>query len=147
MLRGNTDVVASATASVRPATQPFAVIFPPLSRNSAVDADAARNEQAIIDFCFAYIDAQLKYFQTSQNPNGVLVFAQKIRSTPGKRDGLYWPLNDGDHESLFGPNIAMAAITELQRPDQPRPFWGYYFKTLLSQGPAGRGGARDYRVA
>src|SRR3954447_25718697 len=51
-----------------------------------------RNEAAMIDICFSYVDAQLMYFRSTHGADGYFAFAKKIRSTPGLRDGLYWPL-------------------------------------------------------
>jgi hypothetical protein len=114
---------------------------------SAAAAEIARNESSAIDLCRAYVEAQLAYFSRPRNVEGVLAFAERIRSTAGKHDGLYWPLDDdGANESPMGPNVAAAAITEQGPGEQPRPFLGYYFKTLLAQGPAAAGGARNFKV-
>ena len=54
----------------------------------AANVEAARNESIVIDFCSDYVDAQLEYFRTSRTPDGVPAVAEKIRSSPEKRDGL-----------------------------------------------------------
>src|SRR3954447_16888225 len=104
-----------------------------------------RNEAAIVDICFSYVDAQLTYFRSTHRADGHFAFAEKIRSTPGLQDGLYWPLNADGDESPMGPKFAVAAATELNSADA-HPFFGYYFKILMAQGPEAVGGARDYRV-
>jgi hypothetical protein len=135
-------VVASATTSLPPAgASRMGVLNVRLASK-----DMARNEWAAVDVCRDYVEAQLKYFTTNPNRNGFFIFAQKIRSTPGQRDGLYWPIGAGEDESPIGPNVAAAAITEQQASEKARPFSGYYFKTLLRQGRAAAGGARDYRI-
>jgi hypothetical protein len=106
----------------------------------------ARNEKAIINSCLDYVEAQLNYFRSDQDADGFLAFAERIRSTPGRHDGLYWAIGADDDESPMGPNFAAAAITEQEASDDIRPFFGYYFKMLLSQGPEAVGGARDYRI-
>jgi hypothetical protein len=135
--RETADVLASASTSYqlkKHATAP------------APDADITGNEAAVVEACHSYVEAQLKYFDTNRNANGVREFARRIRSTPGKRDGLYWPIAIGEEESPAGPNIALAAIGEQEPRAEPRPFSGYFFRTLAAQGRAAIGGARDYRV-
>jgi hypothetical protein len=105
-----------------------------------------QNEAAVVNVCFGYVEAQLLYFREDHANGGFLEFAQKIRSTPGKRDGLYWPLDGDEDESPLGPQFAAAAVTEDRSGAGSRPYFGYYFKVLLAQGPEAPGGARDYRV-
>jgi hypothetical protein len=143
----NRIVVASATASVPPPTSTLGQM--PASADSGLSKEAPdlmRNESAAIDVCRDYVEAQLKYFRSDTNADGIFAFAKRIRSTPGKRDGLYWAISDGEDESPTGPNVAAAAITEQQPSDKPRPLSGYYFKTLLAQGPAATGGSRNYQI-
>ena len=104
-----------------------------------------RNEAAMIDICFSYVDAQLMYFKSTRGADGHFAFAEKIRSTPGLRDGLYWPLDADGDESPMGPKFAVAAATELN-PADTHPLFGYYFKILVAQGRDAVGGARDYHV-
>jgi hypothetical protein len=135
--RETVDVLASASRSYqlkKHTTAPHA------------QADMADNEAAVVDACHAYVEAQLKYFDSNQNASGVREFAPRIRSTPGKRDGLYWPIAIGEDESPVGPNMASAAVAEQEPQAEPRPFSGYFFRTLPAQGRAAIGGARDYRV-
>jgi hypothetical protein len=134
---GAVDVLTSASASYHLKKH----VIAPDAR-----ADIADNEAAAVDACHAYVEAQLKYFNTRQNAAGVHEFASRIRSTAGKRDGLYWPIVAGEDESPVGPNIASAAFAEQEPPAEPRPFSGYFFRTLPAQGRAAIGGARHYRV-
>ena len=113
---------------------------------SARDRLGARNEAAVVDVCLNYVEAQFLYFRANYPGDGHLAFAQKIRSTRGKRDGLYWAPDAADDESPMGPRFAVAAITEEPPDGNEQPFFGYYFKILLAQGGEARGGARDYRV-
>jgi hypothetical protein len=135
--RETVDVLTSASASYQ------------LKKHATgLDAhtDIADNEASVVDACHDYVEAQLKYFDTSQNADGVREFAARIRSTPGKRDGLYWPIANGEDESPVGPNLALAAVGEQEPRAVPRPYSGYFFRTLPAQGPAAVGGVRDYRV-
>jgi hypothetical protein len=96
----------------------------PSTRETAID----RNESAVQDICRNYIDAQ-EFYRSSLAGE----FAAKIRSTPGRRDGLYWPLDGADGESPMGPRFAAAAIGE-QPAGQARPWFGYYFRIVPEPG-------------
>jgi hypothetical protein len=124
-----TTTLASAAAT---ASQPYLLNHP--NGTPAANVEAARNDSIVIDFCSDCVDAPLEYFRTSRTPDGVPAVAERIRSSPGKRDGLYWPTGNGDDETPVSPDIADAAITE-QPDEQARPFAGYYVKTLLAQAP------------
>ena len=140
-------VIASATSgfymSAPVARGPASVTA---GRVAAEDPNIPYNEAAAVDLCLDYVEAQYRYFRSNYGGDGVPVFAQRIRSTAGKRDGLYWPIDTGDDESPVGPNVVAAAATEPHPAGEPRPISGYFVKVLLAQGPSGPGGARDYRV-
>ena len=106
-----------------------------------------RNELQAIDVLRAYVDAQREY--ASKERNGVSPeFAQKIRSTPGKKDGLYWQAKEGEEESPFGPLAAEAAQEGYlkSKSESPSPYHGYFFRILKGQGKNAEGGAFDYVV-
>jgi hypothetical protein len=48
------------------------------------------NELSAIQVCLAYVGAQGEYASKDRNGDGVLEYAQKFLSEPGKKDGLYW---------------------------------------------------------
>ena len=105
-----------------------------------------RNELEVIDVLRAYVDAQRDYASKDRDGHGV-EFARKIRSTPGKKDGLYWKSKEGGEESPLGPLAAEAAregYAKLER--NPVPFHGYLFRILQAQGKNADGGAYDYVV-
>jgi hypothetical protein len=101
-----------------------------------------RNETGAIEACNGYVDGQLDYFSNDWMGDGVLQFAQRIFSSPGKKDGLYWSNADGGPLSPLGPFVAEAGI----RQESPAPFSGYFYRILTQQGPAAKGGARSYIV-
>ena len=105
-----------------------------------------RNELEVMQVLRAYVDAQHEY--ASRQRAGVMEFAQKIRSTPGKRDGLYWETKEGEEESPFGPLAAKAAREGYtkSKSGNPTPFHGYLFRILKAQGKDAGGGAFDYVV-
>ncbi|TMB53606.1 MAG: DUF2950 domain-containing protein, partial [Deltaproteobacteria bacterium] len=93
-----------------------------------------------IEVCRAYVDAQKVFARRFHT------FAQSFRSTPGKRDGLYWETTDHD-VSPFGPLVADATGEgyHLREADAPRaPYHGYFFRILTAQGEHAPDGARDY---
>jgi hypothetical protein len=89
----------------------------------------------------------LEYLAADPDGDGTLAYADRIYSSEGKRDGLYWPSSDGEPESPMGPLVA-DAVTEgygmRAEGKGPRPYHGYFFKILKAQGPSAGGGARDY---
>ncbi len=111
-----------------------------------------RNELNTIDVMHAYVDAQREYASRDRNGDGAIEFAQRIISTSGKEDGLYWEAKEGGEESPFGPLIAEAAkggykYTEKKTQNGRRsPYHGYFFKILKGQGPNAPGGKYDYVV-
>ena len=68
-----------------------------------------RNELATIQACLAYVDAQNDYAVLAPN-GGVGSFAQRIVSSLGKKDGLYWPAAAGENESPLGEAVAGATL-------------------------------------
>ena len=74
------------------------------------------------------------------------VYAQRIVSRPGKKDGLYWPAQSGADESPLGEFVASAAAEGYRAGQQRIPYHGYYYKVLTRQGPNAPGGALDYVV-
>jgi Protein of unknown function (DUF2950) len=103
-----------------------------------------RNELDAIETCLAYVDAQQDYAEQRVAGNGV--YAQRIVSRPGKKDGLYWPAQSGADESPLGELAASAAAEGYRAGQQRAPYHGYYYKVLTRQGPDAPGGAMDYVV-
>ncbi|HKN02042.1 MAG TPA: DUF2950 domain-containing protein [Candidatus Binataceae bacterium] len=107
-----------------------------------------RNELSTIDVLQELADAQLEYAGAERAAPGQAQFAQTIFSSPGKKNGLYWPTNEGEAESPIGPLIAEATAEGYQRDPsgRPAPFHGYYYKVLTGQGADAPGGPQDYIV-
>jgi hypothetical protein len=80
----------------------------------------------------------------AQGETGLAQYAQRIVSTPGKRDGLAWKNPDGSWGGLIGEAVAKAI--EEGYTERSQPFHGYYFKVLKGQGPAAPLGALDYVI-
>ena len=142
-----------ATVVVGPDDWPFPV--PLVHRNNQWYFDSAkgrvevlarrvgRNEMTAIDVCRGYVEAQMEYAAQDRNGDAVLQYAQKILSSPGKKDGLYW---EGESDTLVPKAFADAAAAMLAEGKKPVPYHGYYFHILKAQGPDAQGGALDYVV-
>jgi hypothetical protein len=110
------------------------------------------NELATIPVMRAYVDAQREYASEDRDGSEILKYAQRLVSSPGKHDGLYWPLEPGGEESPLGPLVAYAqeegynpeirAEEEVER----GPYHGYHFKILTRQGKHARGGQYNYVI-
>jgi Protein of unknown function (DUF2950) len=103
-----------------------------------------RNELAAIQVSLAYVQAQNEY--ASLDPAGLSphVYAQRIVSSPEKKDGLYWPTAEGEPPSPFGELAAKASAEGYKAGGAPIPYHGYYYRILTRQGANAPGGAYDY---
>jgi nicotinamidase-related amidase len=101
-----------------------------------------KDELDAIQSCLAYVDAQNDY--AAKDRTGV--YAQRIVSRPGKKDGLYWPTSQGEDPSPLGELIAEATAQGYRVGAGRTPYHGYYFKILTKQGAAAPGGELEYIV-
>ncbi|MFH1028705.1 MAG: DUF2950 domain-containing protein [Pseudomonadota bacterium] len=105
-----------------------------------------RNELQVIEVIDAYVDAQQEYASKDCRGAGKVEFAQRLISTPGNHDGLFWETKAGEQESPLGPLIARAAKEGYATEGNLSPFHGYYFKILKGQGKHANGGTYNYVV-
>lgn len=105
-----------------------------------------RNELDAIQTCLAYVDAQDEYADKDRTGSGAGVYAERFVSTPGKKDGLYWPTAQGEEESPLGELFVAASRQGYRVGERRSPYHGYYYKILTKQGSAASGGAADYIV-
>lgn len=109
------------------------------------------NELSTLSSVRAYVGAQREYASKDRDGDEVLEFAQKFLSTPGKKDGLFWPPDLDGELSPLGPLVAQAQTKGYFRDPQdpapaPEPFHGYYFKILTRQGKHAPGGKHDFII-
>jgi len=103
-----------------------------------------RNELDAIQTCLAFVDAENEYADKDRG-EGVGVYAQRIISTPGKKDGLFW--RDDSDPSPLGALAAEASAEGYKAGGGgPTPYHGYYFRILKGQGSDAPGGALNYVV-
>ena len=108
-----------------------------LGREEIATRRIGANERAAMQVMLAYVDAQIEYAQADRNGDGAPEYAQKLISSPGKRDGLIWSRSLGD-ESPLGEAFLPA------KPGQG--YHGYRARILTAQGPKAPGGARSYLI-
>ncbi len=106
------------------------------------------NELATVQVMQAYVDAQREYYVRNPQHSALLQYAQKLVSTEGKRDGLFWPDQAGEKPSPLGPLVGglpvRSEVTASQEPATSAPYFGYRYRILTAQGPDARGGAYSY---
>lgn len=102
-----------------------------------------RNELEAIQTALAFVDAQNEYADKDRG-EGVGVYAQRIVSSPGKKDGLFW--RDDSDPSPLGALAAQASREGYKAGEGMTPYHGYYFRILKAQGPDAPGGAMNYVV-
>jgi hypothetical protein len=111
-----------------------------------LDRRIGQNELSAIQVLKAYVEAQHEYAEADRDGKGVQ-YAQRLLSSEGKQDGLYWPTAENAPESPFGPLIAEARAEGYRKTsDSPQPYHGYLFRILNAQGKNAAGGERDYVV-
>lgn len=114
-------------------------------KEEIVDRRIGRNELAAIQVCRTYVIAQRVYASHSRDARPAGIYAAAFRSDPGKQNGLYWQQVKGQPRSPIGDLVAQATIdARAGSAGAAQPFRGYHFKILTAQGPAARGGAKDY---
>ena len=103
-----------------------------------------RNEISAIRICRELVAAEQDYRRAQPE-----AYAERILSTAGARDGLYWPAAAGDAQSPIGPLVASAVsegYADNGREIVRSPYRCYYFHILKQQGTHAPGGAKNYIV-
>jgi hypothetical protein len=99
------------------------------------------NEQDAIEVCRGFVESQHEY--ALEKHDNVNQYAQRIISSPGKKDGLAWQNADGTWDGPIGENVAKAIEKGYT---EGLPYHGYFFKVLKGQGPAAPLGEMNYVV-
>jgi hypothetical protein len=115
-------------------------------KEEIINRHIGKDELCAIGVCRSYVTAQRQYASLNPDAGGGVDYAQKFKSTPGKKDGLFWPVAENEAASPFGPLVAEAHAEGYvsHRGTSPHPFHGYYFKILTRQGEAADGGKINY---
>ena len=110
-----------------------------------------KNELSTLQSVRAYVEAQREYAGKDRDGDDVLEYAQKFVSSPGKKDGLYWPPDLDGEISPLGPFMAVAqsegyAPKSRKENEAPEPFHGYFYKIITRQAKSAPGGKHDYVI-
>ncbi|TIM18177.1 MAG: DUF2950 domain-containing protein, partial [Mesorhizobium sp.] len=92
-----------------------------------VNRYVGENELTAIETMRAYVDGQEDYASQDRDGDGVEEFAQKLISSEGATDGLYWPTDDINGESPAGDAVSEA---ELEDAAKGEGYFGYKYKVL-----------------
>ena len=106
-----------------------------------------RNELGAIAACRGYMDAQKDYAAEGHDGLPAGMYAQRLMSSSGKQDGLYWETAEGEPTSPAGPFLAEAGGQGYEGEGlggKSQPYHGYLYRILKAQGAAAKGGAKNY---
>jgi hypothetical protein len=95
------------------------------------------NELAAINVCKGIVAAQHDYAASAHDGQPAGSYAARIVSQPGKRNGLYWEVKEGEPESPAGPMVAEAAQEGYDTSGKRVPYHGYYYRMLPAAGGFG----------
>jgi hypothetical protein len=114
-------------------------------REELLNRQVGTNELFTLQVMREFVEAQREYAAISHDGNPVLAYAQKILSTPGSQDGLYWPSEEPAPRSPLGPELAAAEFNPGST-NVAEPFRGYFFRILTRQGSHAAGDKYDYVI-
>lgn len=119
-------------------------------REEILNRIVGENEIEAINACLAYVRAQESYMRGDHVGDRVFGFAQRLLSTPGRRDGLYWPAQAAGDRGPLAEELATAGadapVAKGAAARPPVPHYGYILRILTRQGVAAPGGAHSYLV-
>ncbi len=118
-------------------------------RQEILNRRIGRNELSTVAAMRGYVEAQFDYTNLDRDDDGVSEYAQKFNSEPGKFDGLFWEVAEGQPQSPLGPLFAQAKAEGYKTKgasEKPSPFHGYYYRILTRQGANVPGGKYDYII-
>ncbi|CAN7268502.1 DUF2950 family protein [Rhizobium sp. LjRoot254] len=103
------------------------------------------NELNTIATMLEYVDAQNTYESEDRDGDAVREYAQKLISSDGAHDGLYWETEQGDIDEV-SPGGAALADAEFQKAKAGDGYFGYRFRILTAQGANIAGGQFNYII-
>jgi len=113
-----------------------------------INRRVGENELDAIQACLAFVDAEREYYSRNPQSEPLLQYAQRIASTEGHKDGLYWPSTGDEPPSPLGVQFAQARSEGyFEKGVVPGSgYRGYIYRVLTTQGAHAAGGAYDYVV-
>ena len=118
-------------------------------REEILNRRIGRNELDTIQTLLAIVDAQREYAATDPDGNGLPDYARCLRSSPGQKDGLFWPTAAGETLSPLGPLVGAASAQGYGKKagtGQTPAYHGYRYRLLTAQCQDAPGGAYNYLV-
>lgn len=118
-------------------------------REEIINRRVGRNELSTLGVIDAYVEAQFAYAAADRDGDGVAEYAQRLGSTPGSFDGLYWDPEPDRPQSPLGPLVAEARAAGYQAKGttgKSAPYHGYYYRILTRQGNDAPGGKYNYVI-
>jgi hypothetical protein len=120
-------------------------------KDEILNRRVGRNELSTIEVCLAIVDAQREYARLDPERQGLPVYARRMISEKGKKNGLFWPTSEGEPPSPLGLLVAEAADegyagAKSTVAGESAPYHGYRYRLMTAQGPNAPGGAMDYVV-
>jgi hypothetical protein len=109
-----------------------------------INRRVGENELQAIATMRAYVDAQKEYDSADHDGDGVMEFAQRLISSDGKTDGLYWSPDLGAGDSPAGE--AFESNAALTKAKAGAGYFGYRYRILTGQGTNIAGGKFDYVI-
>ena len=110
-------------------------------REELINRRVGRNELDTIQTLLAVVDAQREYAAGDPDGNGYHDYARRFISHKGKKDGLYWPVKDGEPLSPLGPLVGEASREGYGKKSgggksggKPAAYHGYRYRLLDSAG-------------
>ena len=113
-----------------------------------INRRVGENELDAIQACLAFVDAEREYYWRNPQRESLLQYAQKLESSPGHKDGLYWATSVDELPSPLGEQFARARAEGYleEGATGKRAYRGYIYRMLTAQGSNAVGGAYDYMV-
>jgi hypothetical protein len=91
------------------------------------------NEIDTIDLCAGFVAAQQQYAEADRDKDGILEYAEFLKSAPGKDDGLYSDTSPRIPKHFAEAEVRVGGAKAI-------PYHGYYFRILT------QGAERNYLV-
>ena len=95
------------------------------------------NELAAIDVCKGVFAAQREYASSGHDGQPSGAYAPRVASDPGRQNGLYWDVHEGETPSPAGPLLAQANAEGYESSGKRTPYHGYYYRMLKNPGGFG----------
>ncbi len=118
-------------------------------KDELLNRRVGQNELDTIQVCLAIVDAQREYALKDRDGDATPAYAEKFRSDPGQKNGLYWETLEGEPQSPLGEGVAKAreeGYAKNSLSEEPVAFHGYFYRMLKAQGENAPGGKYDYIV-